>query len=111
MFVENRQIVFRSFEIHNYVNFNFTGRIRLPALNITFCEVFGCKREGEINIAFQSALSGVAIIKTWQEIRRESNQESLTKEQEVRYNRKPKPKHIKFSLAAPLILITLKRCS
>lgn len=63
----------------------FTGRVFQPALCITLGEVVGCNREGEINVAFQSALSGVAIVETWQEVRRESNQERLTKEQEVRY--------------------------
>lgn len=55
----------------------------LPALYSTLGEVVGCNRESEINVAFQSALCGVAIVQTWQEIRRESNQESLAKNRKL----------------------------
>lgn len=83
----------------------------LPALYSTLGEVVGCNRESEINVAFQSALCGVAIVQTWQEIRRESNQESLAKEQEINYCQKKLSKTHYLPLAASLIMFILKSFS
>lgn len=52
---------------------------------MTLGEIVGGSRKGEINVASQTPLGGVAIIEAWKEVRRESNQESLTEEREVKH--------------------------